>query len=366
MTNRPWDGKRVLGDTLALAIPDRDKGRKATWSLPEFILLATQDFTISLEPHQVGSFLRGHRDATIACFDVDSTFWAIEALLRGQAENEGRSALFGLASACRIHDVRLLHQLIQLALYGSSEEPKGLAQVADYCRSASYSGWKEDGLTDAAILPVSDSLLVEHCGGPMASEVLRVYIAQRNMAALIAQRGNIDEGLAHQFGPLSVGFQAQGAIALGRMGRRGLRLPPGTGHKLHQLCEQTYLECSRRLLADTKAAHGFKLDQMRVKRDHLSRLPSQKSDALREWLVAELNMTSGMFDIPPVPPLTLDGKVSILPEFWGDLLQLRDQLKDWAGLWSAATTSNCVRELDEKGDGKLYPSYEMFPRLRSQ
>jgi hypothetical protein len=369
MTNLTWGGTTVLDGPLAIVVCDPGPASVGDSDLITPIAVASLDRAVLLDPRVLGDFLVQHGETTIACFDVASTFDRIETLLRDHGDEHGMGLLLELVRSCRLHDIQVLYQLLDLARYGTTSKPPALEQVLEFSipdRSAFAEGEDIAG-------PEGPSGLVwvmsEVAGLPhptTAGLILRAYRALRLLADRVAESLQIDESLVETFGPLSAGLESQGAIALSRMGRRGLRLQSRALDQLEAACERAHGDCSRRLLIDHAARKAFHRKGGVIEREATTGYPRQKPRELRGWLQAELEATSGISDIPPEPPRTREGKISVLPDFWGDLVHRRQLLRDWADLWAAAKVGESLRESRAKGDGMVRPSYELFPRLVSR
>ena len=95
-----------------------------------------------------------------------------------------------------------------------------------------------------------------------------------------------------RFGPLSVGIQTQGVIALSRLNRQPLRVSRGNAERLVSALQRKYIEHSLTLSRDPEARKCFHWDGGSVRRTK-SRLPDQKEERLAPWLERTLQCVPG-------------------------------------------------------------------------
>jgi hypothetical protein len=362
-----WNGKSLGKGRLAMTVLTKDE--PAGPDSPTLILAAACNGhrTHLLRPEQVGDFLRTHAEAQIACYDLDSFFWPIENYLRSSGDWGGRQALLDAAHGCRLHDIRLLYQLLFDALFDAiPPELKDLRQLASAYTipetsveaEGDPSGEERDD-SEKATEGTLESRTVQE-----AQLILNIYLTQQKRAGELVERLRVPLELVHQFGPLAVGLQGQGAIALGRAARNGLHLRKDAAPELRQLCDQIYSDCSHQLFRDLRVRRCFHWFGDKVKPTARG-LPDEIKSELRPWLEEMIASTPSTFNIPLEPPRTPEGQISTIPELWSDLVLVRPELRAWARLWAAAKSRKALDESINRDPSKLRPRYALFPRLIS-
>jgi hypothetical protein len=100
-----WDGRRLSGERREIAIWLTPPVGHS--SPPLLVAARTHEARCLVRPEDLGTFLKVHRDAVIACHDAGATHWAIADHL-GSRDREGLDVLWGYSRESRLHDVGLL------------------------------------------------------------------------------------------------------------------------------------------------------------------------------------------------------------------------------------------------------------------
>jgi hypothetical protein len=362
-----WEGHPLDGTRLAMAL-STERG-SSDFNQPPLILAAVNDGERSymLRPEQINEFLRVHPKALLICHDVGFFFWTIHDHFYRAADWTAWQAIWDHARRGRLHDVKLLDQLIHLAEEGGHPTPKRLDELAPL-----YGGRQPDDghrMRDHRAVDWGGRKAVpdDQSWDRVAREadlVMRIYSRQRQLADGIAERLGVGHDSIARFGPLAVDLQVQGVIALECAARNGLHLSEAETSRLRLLCDQVYRECSQQLAHHKSSKHCFSWDGDRVRLD-LSGLPAIDKSNLRGWLEKTIKTIPGALGIPFEPPRTPAGRISTLPDTWEDLALIRPEIRAWSRLWTAASALKALDGMGRVGDGRLRPRYEVVPRIRS-
>jgi hypothetical protein len=366
-----WDGQHLGDERMALALM---LGRQMPGEAEPrvvFAAAATGDFRCLIRPERLGEFLQVHRDLVLICHAAGPFHEGLREHLRRAGQTAAMGVLRRFRVDRRIYEVSLLDQLVGLAKAGLERPVRPLKVLAqEHC-----------GI-DLPDLPTLRSRLEGLTGQPWESidqssreDALAIVHAIRAIfgvvgveATRIAEQAGVDPEVVATLGPLSVGIQVQGDIALYRLGRRGLLLRKDTLDTVRELSKARFLECSGRLHADSSAKGCFRWKTggpaAEVALDESGR-PAAKKQVLRQWLAAKLASTPGLHGIPFRPPSSVEDRISTSPGLWGELALIDPLLRAWSGLVSAADAMRSLGGLGKVGDRLLRPSYEVLPRATS-
>jgi hypothetical protein len=264
MQDRPedWDGRTCLGERFALGVwTTASTGNDIT---PKIVLAAAASPAIRclIRPERLGDFLRVHRKAEIAGYDAGRLHWAIADHLGRGGDREGLDILWDYSRDMRFGDVGLLEQLVALARQGIEVRYPDLAKLANESDASQVpdeqqlqslfnelGGGSWDALTDDLRDGVSK----------ITEIVLNRYEELTVEALHIIEQVAGDEDFA-AIGPLSLGIQVQGMIALHAAARNGLRLRKDAGEAIDQIvrrCDAEFAASSRRLGEKREASKCF-------------------------------------------------------------------------------------------------------------
>ena len=331
-----WNGQ-ILGKCVSLAV--------CTDSATGIVITAAKSESAEtlVYPDQLGEFLAAHSSAELICYDAAHDHWAMHDLLQRKEDRNGLETLWMFSHCSRLCDVGLLDQRLRLVRDGVYPRRKSLDQL-----STTYGG---RGLsnTDAARLkapiqqgkmPAAEDLAAQ------ARAVMAVYQDLHAQANQTAKKLGINEELVKKFGPLGIGIDVQGDIAVRKPNSR-LIIDLERATSLGKACQDIYERSSRQLCADPRVADVFDWDGNRVAKDERGFL-GYKEGKLRHWLKFRFDEFHSLNGRPLPPPLDDDReKISLRPENWGVLPECHPQLRDWSQLVASARTDRFFRSLDE-------------------
>ena len=324
----------MAGDVLALAIQTAGSGAVPAVTPIIAVAAGTGDRRCIIRPEQLGEFLRVHRTATIACRDAAALHWAIDEHLGRSGDPSARQILRAFSRACRLHDVRLLGQLLRLALHGGDPPPLDLGRLA------TCYGFRAD--TSEALRPspsprtgepvrADEGPAVRALGGcRRRREICR---KQRSQSDHLAQRLGIPREIVERFGPWALGLQVRG--------RSRWPARPATGCPAQGCRPRADAAPATRSIGSARASSTtppirrcFRWDGDVIRRRKTG-LPDPDKPKLRERLRQTLDAMAGAHT-PFEPPITDEGEFHD-PRLLGrpdppPVWSLR-----WSRLWAAAS-----------------------------
>jgi hypothetical protein len=346
MTDIEWDGQPARISHLALALgtsTEPDQG-------PSLGVAAESGERYEIKSGRIGEFLRIHWNAVLVCHDAANLHWTIADHLQRVGDMVAWAKLWGFSRSSRIHDLRLFDQLYELGRLGTSAPPRGLADLAREWTDGGYVA--PDEVAGSGLpLAVRDALLI-----------LAIYERQKPHTMEFSELVGVPLAAVLEFGPMGLGVLVQGAIALGRAARNGIRVRGDAIPELERRCHESYRDASRLLHRSTDARRCFGWDRTEIRRDRRG-FPVLHEDRLRKWLERVVAATPGPHGIPLEPPRSPKGKISTVPDYWGDLALVHAEVRAWATLWAAASTEMALKKID--GEGRIYPRYVVASRLAS-
>jgi hypothetical protein len=362
-----WDGQPLATEgEVALvvlgALPTPDEA----FPTPVIAAARAGDTTCLVRPAQIAAFLRAHAGAKIVCEQSGVFHGMLEAHLKRQGEELARLCLWELSGSGRLLDVILLDQLIDMAELGVEKNPSRLDVIAkDRCDLEIQDQRAVQAMADAHAgrLPGSPDPMLEVAAVAAVEALMKVYRYLSPRAEAIKDPQGWCKDLDEEVGPLSLGIQVRGAIALERMTRvGGLRVE--AAKDAIECCEEAFRECSGRLREDRKAWGCFhKLEQeIRVDKEGL---PQVYGDRLVAWLEQCVNAIQGVHGLPFRPPLSAPGRIARSSNLWGELACYHPGLAAWERLETAALARAVLREAQQRHSGLVRPNYQALPRIRS-
>jgi hypothetical protein len=367
VTNLPlWDGAPLSGGGFSLVVFAAEQAPAATPPAPVLAGVSDGRSSLVLRPEQLGPFLRLHAGAHLACHDAAELHSALRHHLDRAGDAEGVRALWGFARQCRLHDVALLDQQVRLAEDGTAHPERlpldGLAR-----RHLGVS-LRDDGALGAALRTVTPQLPAG-ANPDLVDELLRradaVFQIARDLwgrATSLPSGASAPAGCG-QFGPLALGLQVRGAIALADATRGGLRLAAQGTQRVAAGLASAQNKNERILRGDPEARQCFRMNsggQFRYSKK--SGLPAVRRGPLLSWLGRLLLSVEGLHRTALNAPLGSGGRLSDVPEDWGVLLRCNPLLRAWADLLGGAELARFCTG----GGGVVRPRYEALPTLRSR
>jgi hypothetical protein len=319
----PWDGQPLYGEPIAVLLTIAPQ--TADGPPPAFVAGTRASNSCVVLVNQVGTFLDRHREKLLVCMNAAQFHWAMSQILSQVEDRQGRRALWRLSTRAKFADVRLLQKLVTMATAESAPDPT------------------LDG--DSAACPVAD-----------VSQILDQFDRLYVRATELSDIAGIDAVTVNRHGPLGVGLQVKGAIALCRASQRPLRINAKRRVEVEPEMEQLQADFARRVARDDTLRRCFQpATGGIVFSDDLPRLNNER---LREWLRDNLAECENVEGGPLPCPQESNGKLSLAPEAWGILRQCDPQIGTWAQL---AEVSNSLRFLREKESIRV--EYDAFPRI---
>jgi hypothetical protein len=348
-----WDGRHLLGKYLALAFPNIDAEPTSIAATTPTLGVATRREEYLVPPGQFGRFLEVHSKAVLISFYAAALFRTLEVHLRRAGENRALNSLWATACDCRLHDVRMLYQLERHLFTGIAASPKSPRDlISGFCKQ------------DSAILlgridrPDSDSAAF------IAKAGLHVYRRLRRHALRVARVRGYRRKTIETFGPLGLGLQVQGAIAVARAAGVGLKPRWGSFPRLRHSCLEVWRTSSEQLRRTPEVKDCFEWNGNEISHGR-DWVPACDVDRLRGWLKQAAAATPALYHPTLVPPLTPQGEVSIVASDWGDQVLILPNLRAWADLCAAASVMRSIDRPDQTKEDRVRPTYSVLPRLGS-
>lgn len=360
-----WDGRPLGEPPISLGLLMSGPSGEGSPPTVAFAAASSDAGRCVMRPEQIGPFLLVHQGSQLICHDSASFHWAIRGLLGPGPGSGTLEALWAFSREGRLLDVRLLDQLLELARGVSAPLPRRLPDLAAH---HGIGMTEEDGMVPrVAAAAGTRPVVVERLGADavgIADAILAIYRRLRDAAGQIIAELGIEPEAAGRFGPLGLGIEVRGAIALARAARTGLRLRADLRAELDELCTAAYRESSARLHEDPWARKCFRWDGPEVGLKK-GKFPDAIRDNLEGWLERTAGDITGLHAIPLEPPRIGSGRVASDPDLWGIEARCHPLLAAWSRLTAAANFRWGLAHLDVGGDRRLRPRYEGVPSIRS-
>lgn len=367
--NPLWD-QEFMGDVLAFAIHNDSDARLS------FAAASVGRPAVIVSPALVGRFLEVHADAEIVSHDAGQLHWSLHRELDRRDDTEGLRTLWRFSRKCRLHDVMLMDQrlcLVERAVYSMRKE---LGQLPQDLHVASQSlDSEEPGCSSTLESRAASSQGLAHQAASKAKATIDAYDALRGRMDLIARNLGISSELVARFGPLGLGIDVQGAIALRSATQRGLLMNANTANKAYQAAEELYRVSSASLATDKVARQGFEWTGEDAKRGqpilhwkgrtvhrNAEGLPRLRGQKLRDWLWTLFSQLRDLHGGLRVPPIDEAERLSTDPEHWGGLIRCHPLLVAWRDLTAAAEIRSWFQSLS---GFEVHPEYGVVPQLQS-
>lgn len=412
-----WDGTALGKPEIALAVFPQSKAEAAK-NRVALAAASTGTRDLLLRPDQIGSFLRQHRDAVVVCYNVAQLHWLVAAHLGSDAE--ALKVLWAYSQEGRLIDIMLLDQHVR-RIAGESCGPQPLAELVMRVAGQAIlpepeiealvaEAWRRSSeplntplatalkSVVAGTLKSYESLMtrvreIEDClaganhfpNVPPAppprdvEEKMKAHLDRAAQDALArcrqagksqdADRLHNDEQEVRQvsrrsFGPLGVGIDVQGVIALAKPHHPALQVDPQQVEELRARNLDRFKNASRKLHRDSHAHRCFHWcegppGEATVDCDAGGFL-RYKTRAMQEWLTGFKERLADCHNLPAEIPFTDDDVPSFDVERWGVWASCDRALAAWRDLSRSARVD---REL--KMACSPQTSHEILPVLRS-
>ena len=420
-----WNGDEMGQEKMALVTFSRPPQEGSSKSVPLFAAASTGAMTVLLLPNDFGSFLRRHQYITIVCYDAAALHWLLEGQFKQTSDTQSLKILWAYSAEPRMIDIMLLDQHVRrckldvdtvaspldrlLRRRAEMEFPDDQEiqrRVAAAWQEMASSGTLDDSVLElvsaisSGILRVHDQLMAEAtrivAAAEQANQLPEVSLQlpdaeEKEMQAqfkkliknLPLPRSNTTDGTAkpedvdldeaeestlaqsRQYGPLGVGIDVQGAIALGKPDRPLLQVDAQQSDELCYENERRFQVASRQLHDDPEARPCFHWSDENnharlVARDD-NGLPLYHVHALKVWLRAVAGKLCDINHLPVSVPLTQRGDPSFDPESWGIWAACNRSLRAWRDLVRAARFNHHLASV-----APCQPVYSVVPIFRAQ
>jgi hypothetical protein len=339
-----------------------------------------------LLPGQLGPFLQQHAGARLACHDAAALHHVLRRHLARLGDRAGERAWWALAREGRLYDVALLAELVQRAEDGA-RCPDRMVPLDQSVQRAEDGPRRPERLSldqlalrhlrvclpDDAALGAALSAVSPQAPAvtnqDLVQEVLRragavfqLMQALAGRAAALAAGANPPRARG-AFGPLALGLQVRGAVALADAPYAWLCLAPEAPHKIAAGLRHAQEANEALLTGDREARQCFKPGPDGRLRYRVDGSPKVRPGALNGWLRRRLRSVEGLHRTAVNGPRVWKGRVSDDPEDWGVLARCDPLLAAWADL---VTAGEVCRACCRPGVTALRPRFEVLPHLHSR
>lgn len=314
----------------------------------------------------LGSFLTAHSNGIVACVDAANLHWLFHEELEGQGDEQGLEALWALSADFRLHDIGLLEQRLQLTRNGVHSGQKSIGElVADSGRQFVAENWLElrDSVETIHRRIASAQADDRESAAKELAEVL--FWTYKSYAITAAAAEKLARSPADsRCGPLGIGIDVQGAIALERATRNGISLTVFQADSIWRAAEKVYRDCSAILRANRRARDCFRWDGHLIARDPIGE-PKVILRTLDGWLGHWHNDLVDLLGVPVIPPVSNSGKFSYVARHWGTWVYGKKEVTAYAEITAASDVLRSC-QLAETGSGRITPRYAVVPAVASQ
>ena len=358
-----WDGSRLSDRDFAFRV----FGSTAT--SPIFGAAHGDKGACVVQPNQLGPFLRVHADLPIICDDISSWFWPFHHYLNNVPDPRAVEDLWGYAESCRIRDLPILDQLIRLASAGTHLlHPVSLSVLPLDTLNLTMLTMYYPDVRDAATAERDDnrrseavansSLKERHTDANAIKYVQTLANTYRTMMGRITDLvgDQVCESSWAKFGPLGVGLQAQGKIALASIERDALHLASEATRRVRAKRENLLMMAEKELRTDREAWRCLKTRNKSILLGDDG--PKVKGQAFQTWLQSVLDSVVGLHRTPFGSLFRHCDALST--EEWGTLARCHPLLRCWNDLRNASVMG---RLLSSK-ESSVPCRYGILPRIR--
>lgn len=353
---RPQDGTTLLFELYTAPVDVQGPG------LPVVILAAAGngDEDVLLQPGQIGDFLQAHQNRCFVVDDAGRTHWALVEHFRQDRDSRASDALWAMSRHCRLYDIGLLEQLVSLAADGFCQAWGDLSVVSQRRR-----GVEVEARNDFERRLLQES----RCGqlspgfrtaiGDRIRTIAQIYQTLSETANRLAT--SLPTPCEQDYGPLGVGLQVQGAIALHAAALAGSQVDADAAARAVEGLRNEQRRWSQQLLRDSDAKACFPPRDGQMQFD--AGYPKVRRERLLAWLDGLAASLTGKHKLPLLHPRLEDQQQpSTVPEAWGRLRLLHRSLHAWSEL---LTVSQTLDRFVLNPSKSLTPQYTVLPRVES-
>lgn len=414
-----WAGDDLGQTRIALAVFSQQVEASEAVNRPALGAVSTGTRDVLLRPDQISSFLWQHQNAVLVCYNAAELHWLLEAHLRNDVE--ALRVLWAYSREARLVDIMLLDQHIR-HLAGEGASPRQLSELVmcttgerlqpdSEVRGIVAAAWTRANETPSAavetvlkavvagILKSYEHLLteaqrIEDCLAranhfsdvpptpppPDVADKIEALL-DRNVRKALAHRQEVDksqtaergddanqeksDAASFSFGPLGIGIDIQGAIAVAQPHRPILQGAPQQLGALQAKNLDRFKEASRKLHRDVAARKCFHWcrgqgGEVAIQRNHNSPL-DYETEAMRGWLAGFRKRLSDIHNLAAEIPTTPEGFPSFDPERWGVWASCDRSLAAWRDL-----SRSVLLDCDFNANAEFRPLYDIVPAFRSR
>lgn len=390
-----WDGNRIGPGPVSLYLCTTDRESPETDSAVMFGAASDGEIGVGLLREHLAGFLRQHRDQTIVCYNAAELHWLLHDLFEENRDHEAIAVLWELSKDCRLVDLAILDQHARrITEDGVAPDRLSLSRLVERHTGAPFPGTQavrqavgrsmpvnyRDFDIDRLSLPIraSVALAITHRRlGDAVQRIQELTQAARDsrqqpavsVPTILPPPRRVDsdpeptslvnppsagprDGFEspREFGPLGVGLDVTGGIALRQAERFGLLINADFLPELARRGEQMYARASKALREDSAIVNELNWENY----GQIARDPSGKPEYGRalSWTLErkrkELSDAAGYS--PLLPPAASDDWRNFCAAVgvWGHCDR---ELDSWRNLLGAADVvdfaSRCTSETAE-------------------
>jgi hypothetical protein len=210
----------------------------------------------------------------------------------------------------------------------------------------------------------------QQCPPDSSTEEVALRFVEALMQAYRQMRTSADKvvedytgDLGEDVGPLSLGIQVQGAIALDRITRLG-GLVVESAHDIIETCDMIRAQASLQLHEDPHARDCFKWRNELIEIDSRG-FPMTYNRELLTWLESCLKRVGTFNQVPFSPPRSSLDTTPLSSNLWADWSPYERSLEAWERLETACIARMVIAKASGTRERRVRPSYQAWPRIRS-
>lgn len=361
-----WNGELLCPGPISLVIFETPAAANPS-NVPLLAAAASATQQVVFDLNCLKQFFELHCDRELITYDAANLHWTAAELLQSVGADAMRM-LWAFSRESRLVDLRLLDELVDMA---TGEARRPYQDFAEFASDRSNLAVTSIELVSQELLRQSqrggldslDQQLLTDIGSIVDAQ-LRIYEVLMGHVQQIAAQAQPEPPQASQYGPLGLGLEVQGAIALSRQNGL-LAIDPDAIDAAIAHQRERFWRHADLLAANQESRESFKAPRrdaeapkLNVKNEQLQRLLGRISETIRE--------AAGL---RPARPATVNkernrDELSTVPARWARLCRSHPILFSWA---ECVAASRCIRLLSKiKAERKtLAVIPRCLPRMHS-